>query len=47
MINFNSVSLGNCFPGLEVTMGFFGLLKLIWGVEMALKITVDSFDSNQ
>ena len=47
MINFNSVSLGNCFPGLEVTMGFFGLLKMIWGVEMALKITVDSFEINQ
>ena len=47
MINFNSVSLGHCFPGLEVTMWFFGLLKMIWGVEMALKITVDSFEINQ
>ena len=35
------------FSGLKVTMHFFGLLKMIWGVEMALKIAVDSFDINQ
>ena len=47
IIDFNSVSPWICFPGLKVTLRFFGLLKMSWRPELALKIAVDSFDINQ